>query len=52
MIVEDFSTVIINAGGESSRMGFNKAFVEIEDDFLIKIMINELKRRGHKVIIE
>lgn len=49
--MKDFSTVIINAGGKSSRMGFNKAFVEIEDDFLIKIMINELKKSFEDIIL-
>ncbi len=44
-------TAIILAGGKSSRMGFDKAFIKIEGVPLIKRQISLLKRIFKKIII-
>lgn len=44
-------TAIILAGGKSRRMGFEKAFIEIEGTPLIKRQLKLLKRLFRKIII-
>ena len=44
-------TAIILAGGESKRMGFNKEYLRIDDEYLIYKQINVLSTLFDEVIV-
>lgn len=44
-------TFIILAGGKSTRIGTNKAFLNINNDFFIQILINKIINLGKNIII-
>lgn len=46
-----FGTAIILAGGKSSRMGFDKQFLKINEKRLINIIINKLEEEFDEIII-
>lgn len=49
--MEKFKTAVILAGGKSSRMGFDKQFLKINEKRLIDIMISKLKKEFEDIII-
>ncbi|MSU02743.1 molybdenum cofactor guanylyltransferase [Tissierella pigra] len=49
--MKSFGTAIILAGGKSSRMGFDKQFIEVNQDRLMDIVINKLKKEFKEIII-
>ncbi|MBU5425166.1 molybdenum cofactor guanylyltransferase [Tissierella pigra] len=49
--MKSFGTAIILAGGKSSRMGFDKQFIEVNQDRLMDIVINKLKEEFKEIII-
>jgi len=49
--MEKFRTAVILAGGKSSRMGFDKQFLKINEKRLIEIIINKLKKEFDDIII-
>ena len=49
--MKDFGTAIILAGGESSRMGFDKQFLELNQERLIDRLVKELKREFNEILI-
>lgn len=49
--MEKFKTAVILAGGKSSRMGFDKQFLKINEKELIEIIINKLKKEFEDIII-
>lgn len=49
--MKSFGTAIILAGGKSSRMGFDKQFMEVNQDRLMDIVINKLKEEFEEIII-
>jgi len=46
-----FGSAVVLAGGKSSRMGFNKAFIKIGDKSIIEIIINQLAPVFDDIII-
>lgn len=46
-----FGTVIINAGGQNSRMGFDKAFIDINGKPLIQCVIDNCRQEFEEIII-
>lgn len=46
-----FGTAVILAGGKSSRMGFNKEFLEIDGESLVKKNIKKLKTIFNEIIV-
>ncbi|MFC1566753.1 molybdenum cofactor guanylyltransferase [bacterium] len=46
-----FGTAVILAGGESSRMGFDKQTLEIDNKRLIYTLASELKQKFNEIII-
>lgn len=46
-----FGTAIILAGGKSTRMGFDKQFLKIDQRSLIDSLINKLKKEFNEIII-
>ncbi len=46
-----FNTAIILAGGTSSRMGFNKELIQIEEQKMIKIQIEKLNKKFEEIIV-
>lgn len=46
-----FNTAVILAGGKSSRMGFDKQFLEINNERLMKVVIAKLKNEFNEIII-
>lgn len=49
--MKKFGTAIILAGGKSSRMGFDKQFLKINNKRLIDMMIEKLKKEFEEIII-
>lgn len=49
--MKDFGTAIILAGGESSRMGFDKQFLELNQERLIDRLVRELEREFDEILI-
>lgn len=49
--MKKFGTAIILAGGKSTRMGFDKQFLELNKKRLIDIIINKLKEEFEEIII-
>lgn len=49
--VNDFATAIILAGGKSSRMGFDKQFLKIDQRRLMDSLVNKLKTEFDEIII-
>lgn len=49
--MKKFGTVIILAGGKSSRMGFDKQFLKINQRRLMDSLINKLKKEFSEIII-
>lgn len=49
--MEKFGTAIILAGGKSSRMGFDKQFLEIEDTRIMDELIYKLEQEFNEIII-
>ena len=49
--MKKFGTVIILAGGKSSRMGFDKQFLKIEQRSLMDSMIHKLSKEFDEIII-
>ncbi|MHC6180458.1 molybdenum cofactor guanylyltransferase [Clostridium sp. JNZ X4-2] len=49
--MEKFKTAVILAGGRSSRMGFDKQFMKINEKRLLKIMIDKLKKEFDDIIV-
>ncbi|EJO5347650.1 molybdenum cofactor guanylyltransferase [Clostridium botulinum] len=45
------STAVILAGGKSSRMGFDKQFLEINNVRVIDLLVKELKKQFEEVIV-
>ena len=50
-VLKEFGTAIILAGGKSSRMGFDKQFLMINEKRLIESMIDKLKEEFDEFII-
>lgn len=44
-------TAVILAGGKSTRMGFDKQLIKIDDRYLIEILVEELSREFSEIII-
>lgn len=49
--IKKFGTAIILAGGKSSRMGFDKQFLKINEKRLMNIVINKLEEEFNEIII-
>ncbi|KZL90731.1 molybdenum cofactor guanylyltransferase [Clostridium magnum] len=49
--MEKFKTAVILAGGKSSRMGFDKQFIKINEKMLLETMISKLKKEFDDIII-
>lgn len=49
--IEKFGTAIILAGGKSSRMGFDKQFLKINETRVMEILINKLEEEFEEIII-
>lgn len=49
--MDKFKTAIILAGGKSSRMGFDKQFLRINEKRLIEMLANRLKEEFEEIII-
>ena len=49
--MKDFGTAIILAGGKSTRMGFDKQFLQIDQRRLMDSLINKLKAEFNEIII-
>ncbi len=49
--MKKFGTAIILAGGKSSRMGFDKQFLKINNKRLIDMMIEKLNKEFEEIII-
>lgn len=49
--MKKFGTAIILAGGKSSRMGFDKQFLKINNERLIDMMIEKLNKEFEEIII-
>ncbi|CAB1239669.1 molybdenum cofactor guanylyltransferase [Clostridium sp. WLY-B-L2] len=49
--MEKFKTAVILAGGKSSRMGFDKQFIKINEKRLLEIMVDRLKKEFDDIII-
>lgn len=49
--MEMFKTAVILAGGKSSRMGFDKQFLEINERRLMETLVCELKKEFEDIII-
>ena len=49
--MKKFGTALILAGGKSSRMGFDKQFLEINEKRLIDIIIKKLEEEFDEIII-
>jgi len=45
------STAIILAGGQSSRMKYNKEWIKIKDEFLVHIQIKQLQKLFDNIIV-
>lgn len=46
-----FDTAIILAGGKSSRMGFDKQFLRIEDQYITDLLVEKLRTIFSEIII-
>lgn len=46
-----FNTAIILAGGKSSRMGFDKQFMKIQDKLILDILYETLKKEFEDVLV-
>ena len=44
-------TAVILAGGRSTRMGFDKQLIKIDDRFLIEILVEKLSHEFDEIII-
>ncbi len=51
MLMKKFGTAVILAGGKSSRMGFDKQLLEINNKKLIEIIINKLRQEFDEIIV-
>lgn len=51
MNMKIFETAVILAGGKSTRMGFDKQFLKINEKRLMKMLICELKKEFQDIII-
>ncbi|MBC2582350.1 molybdenum cofactor guanylyltransferase [Clostridium sp. DJ247] len=49
--MEIFKTAVILAGGKSSRMGFDKQFLKLDEKFLMDIVIGELQKEFSEIIV-
>ena len=49
--MKKFGTAIILSGGKSSRMGFDKQFLKIENRRLVDSMIQKLEKEFDEIII-
>ncbi|WP_432665936.1 molybdenum cofactor guanylyltransferase [Wukongibacter baidiensis] len=49
--MKKLGTAIIMAGGKSSRMGFDKQLIKIEDRYLIDIIIENLSKSFEEIIV-
>ncbi len=49
--MEKFKTAVILAGGKSSRMGFDKQFIKINEKKLLEAMVNKLQKEFNDIII-
>lgn len=49
--MEKFKTAVVLAGGKSSRMGFDKQFIKINEKMLLETIIDKLKKEFEDVII-
>lgn len=49
--MEKFKTAVILAGGKSSRMGFDKQFIKINETKLLETVVKELKKEFDDIII-
>jgi len=51
MNMEEFKTAVILAGGKSSRMGFDKQFLRINEVRIMESLIHELRKEFEDIII-
>ena len=49
--MKKFASAIILAGGQSSRMGFDKQFLQIKERRVMEIVISKLKKEFDEIII-
>lgn len=49
--MKDMETAIILAGGKSSRMGFDKQFLKLQDKYLVEILGERLERVFREIVI-
>lgn len=49
--IDNFGTAIILAGGKSSRMGFDKQFLQIKETRMMKIVIDKLEKEFNEIIV-
>lgn len=49
--MKDFGTAIILAGGKSSRMGFDKQFLKLDERRLMDSLIHKLESEFDEIII-
>lgn len=49
--MEKFKTAVILAGGKSSRMGFDKQFLRVNEKRLMELIISKLKKEFDDIII-
>ena len=49
--MKQFDTAIIVAGGKSTRMGFDKAFMKIGNTSCIELIIKKLKWHFNEIIV-
>ena len=49
--MDNFNTAVILAGGKSSRMGFDKQFLEIHEKRLLDTQIHKLRKEFDEIIV-
>lgn len=49
--MKEMETAIILAGGKSSRMGFDKQFIRLQDRYLVEVLAERLERIFPEIII-
>lgn len=51
MSLNEFGTAIILAGGKSSRMGFDKQFIMIDNKTIVDLIVEKLRNRFSDIIV-
>jgi len=49
--MKTFGTAIILAGGKSTRMGFDKQLIKIQERMLVETLIQKLRNEFHEIVI-